>query len=189
MAPVKTTAACVGFTGRMGNGLHGLSGLPHTVAGHFSLGLAKHPRDVVTAAVVTLSPTAQECMWRARLEAQHMGSAEVQPGHVLLGCLKVGGAACSAQHPSSAEGGVQSVAVQDLAEQEVRAVTCIFSDMLCCFPTDTDIWFTNMGPFSHIVHLASQSHVLSFFSYCTYTYSAHRWILAQGLWQCCRGVE
>jgi hypothetical protein len=53
---------------------------------------AKLRRDVSAAAVVSLSLAAQQCMLQARVEAQHMTSAEVQPGHVLLGCLRLGAA-------------------------------------------------------------------------------------------------
>jgi hypothetical protein len=76
------------FTGGMGSGLHGQFGLFHGQPSHPAA--IKKPQDVATAAVVVLSPTTQKCMWQARVEAHQMGSPTVEPGHVLLGCLKHG---------------------------------------------------------------------------------------------------
>jgi ATP-dependent Clp protease ATP-binding subunit ClpA len=77
-------------------------------------------RDVATAAVVTLSPVAQECISRARAEAQQMGDDEVQPGHLLLGCLRVGQSAATPHDPDTDQDGAQSVAKKEAAGEEVR---------------------------------------------------------------------
>jgi hypothetical protein len=64
---------------------------------------SRQPRDVSAHAIVTLSTEAQECLYEARQQAAGMGSAAVQPGHVLLGCLIRGEAAAtfsrSSAHP------------------------------------------------------------------------------------------
>jgi hypothetical protein len=47
--------------------------------------------DSVTAStIIALSASAKDCLHEALRQATAMGAYAVQPGHVLLGCLKAG---------------------------------------------------------------------------------------------------